>query len=230
MITFLITIVILFLAYNLIPNIYYRNFLAKVIKKINTREKEIALTFDDGPDKRYTPELLDLLKKYKIKSTFFMVADKARENKSIVERTAAEGHAIGLHSRHHRSAWLSFPWQLRDDFNNSLEIFKKLNLEIRYYRPPWGTFNIFTYYFAFKNNLKTILWSLNTKDWSSRVTVEEITENIINNIEVGDIILFHDSYAAGTPARALLVLDKVIPLLLEKGYSFVRLPEVGDQE
>jgi peptidoglycan/xylan/chitin deacetylase (PgdA/CDA1 family) len=209
----------IFLVYDVIPNYYSRNISRKVIKKLNNNC--IAITFDDGPDERYTPQLLDLLKKHDVKATFFLVANKAFNNKDLLYRIIREGHEIGLHSLNHKSAWLSSPWYTEMDFSESLRIFKELGINIKFFRPPWGTFNLFTLYNANKNGLKTILWSVEAKDWSSKTTTEDIKNRIMEKIKQGDIIVLHDSNGAeGAPARTIEALRYVIPKLKEQGYNF----------
>lgn len=219
MIKVLCILLLIFIMYNVIPNYYSRNISRKVIKKFNNNC--IAITFDDGPDERYTPQLLDLLKKHDVKATFFLVANKAFNNKDLLYRIIREGHEIGLHSLNHKSAWLSSPWYTKRDFSESLRIFKELGVNIKFFRPPWGTFNLFTLYNANKNELKTILWSVEAKDWSSKTTTEDIKNRIMEKIKQGDIIVLHDSNGAeGAPARTIEALRYVIPELKEQGYNF----------
>lgn len=227
----LFSIIIFSLIYTILPNYYYRNFSKKIIKSINPINKEIALTFDDGPDPRYTNDLLDTLKKYEIKCTFFLVAEKALKNKKIFQRMMNEGHTIALHSLSHRSAWLSLPWQTKKDFKISLKISKALGYEVKLTRPPWGTFNLLTQYYADKHNLQTILWSLNAKDWSRKTTSQEIINKIVKQVKAGDIIVLHDSNGAkNAPVRTLKALDIIIPKLKSKGFKFVTIKEkVGEQ-
>lgn len=213
--------IVIFLMYEVIPDYYNRNLSRKVIKRFRSNN-EIALTFDDGPDSRYTPKLLDLLKEHGVKASFFVVAENAVENQDIFFRMIEEGHSVGLHSLNHRSAWLSFPWQTQADFSKSVKLFKKLGVNIKFFRPPWGKFNILTQYNADKHNLKTILWSLSAKDWSRFVTSNDIKNSIVDNIKAGDIIVLHDSNGAeGAPLRTIDALNEAIPKLKEMGYNFV---------
>lgn len=225
-------LVILFMGYEVIPNYYNKYISRKIIRNINRRKKEIALTFDDGPNPRYTNELLDLLKKHDIKCTFFIVAENSLKNRDLLERIIYEGHSIGLHSLKHKHAWLSTPLETKKDFEMSLKIFKELGVNIKFFRPPWGTFNLLTQYLAEKWGLKTILWSINARDWSDKVTSKQIAEKIINHIQNGDIILLHDSGGAeGAPKRTIEALKEIIPKLKDDGYNFVTMDEkAGDLE
>lgn len=219
------------IVYLIVPNYYFRNLSKKIVRKIESPKKEIALTFDDGPDAKYTNDLLDILKKYEVKCTFFLIAEKALKNKNIFQRMVKEGHVVALHSLNHRSAWLSSPWQTKKDFQKSLKIFESLGYELKLTRPPWGTFNLFTQYYAEKHHLQTILWSLNAQDWSRKTTSEEIIEKIVDRVTAGDIIVLHDSNGAqGAPARTLKAVDVIIPQLQSSGFEFVTINQkVGAQ-
>ncbi len=222
----LLFIIIVSLVYIIIPNYYNTKISNKVIRRLKSNN-EIALTFDDGPDKKYTPILLNLLKKNNVKATFFVVAEKAVRNKEIFYRIIKEGHSIGLHSLNHKSAWLSFPWETQMDFSKSINIVKKLGVKVRFFRPPWGKFNMLTQYNADKYKLITVLWSLTPKDWSRFVTSNDIESNIVNNIKAGDIVLLHDSNGAKeAPLRTIDALEDAIPKLKEMGYNFVGIDKI----
>ena len=221
----LVLIIATFLIYSIIPNYYYRNKSNKVIKYINGTN-EIALTFDDGPDSKYTPLLLDLLKEQEVKATFFLVADKALTSKDIYKMIISEGHSVGLHSFSHKSAWLSLPWQTKKDFEQSVKTLNNLGHRVKFFRPPWGTFNLLTQYYAESNNLKTILWSVEAKDWSSSSTVEQIRNRVVDSIKSGDIIVLHDSNGADkAPERTIRALREIIPNLKNQGYTFITIDE-----
>lgn len=209
------------LAYALLPNLYFREFSNKVIKKTATKDKIIMLTFDDGPDPRYTPEILNILKKNGVKGNFFVLAEKAMENPKLIERIVSEGHYIGLHYIKHYNQILRLPNQTKKDFSDSVKIMGKLGVKIRYFRPPWGMFNPVTVHYAKSNNLRVILWSLHAMDWSRWVTVDYIKNKIINKVRPGDIILLHDGRGAkDAPRKTISALETVLPILKEKGYRF----------
>ncbi|MDP4176884.1 MAG: polysaccharide deacetylase family protein [Bacillota bacterium] len=222
-----ICIFLLFFIYNIIPNFYYRNIYKSTIKKFKTDKKNIAITFDDGPDYRYTPILLDLLKKYNVKCTFFLVAEKAYNNKELVIKIKEDGHSIGLHSLKHKSAWLSFPFETKKDFDCSIKYLSDINVKVDFIRPPWGTFNILTQYYINKYNLTTVLWSINAADWSKKTTVDDIINKVIYRIKPGDILVLHDSNGAeGAPLKTISALEKIIPELLNEGYEFVTINQI----
>ena len=135
-----------------------------------------------------------------------------------------------MHSLYHKSAWLSFPWETINEFNKSLDIFKKLGLNIKYFRPPWGTFNALTLGNALKHNLKVVLWSVEAYDWRKDNTPSNIEKILLDRITKNDIIVLHDSGGAkGAPKNTLKALDTALPKLLERGFNFVTIDDVmGD--
>jgi peptidoglycan-N-acetylglucosamine deacetylase len=215
-------IVTLVLIYVIIPNLRFRVFSNEVIKRASTKEKVIALTFDDGPDPRYTPKLLDVLKRYDVKSTFFVLAEKAHMYPELIQRIMDEGHHIGLHSFKHMNAIFLLPNQTKREFADSVRIMNKLGVKVKYFRPPWGMFNPLTFYYAKLHNLKVVLWSVHASDWSRWVNVDYIKNRLINKVRPGDIVLLHDGRGAkDAPQRTINALETVLPALKQKGYRFV---------
>lgn len=222
------SIIILFLTYQLIPNFYARHFNKHVFHRMPNKAEAIALTFDDGPDPVYTPQLLDLLKKENVHATFFLVAERAKAHPEIVERMQKEGHAIGLHSFAHRGFWLENPNQTRLDFEESIEIFQALHVDLVGFRPPWGTFNALTAHYAQKEDLPIFLWSRNAKDWDIDTSAEDIVKRVSAGLENGEIIVLHDAGGdKGAPAHTIEALELALPRLKEN-YQFVTLEEGGD--
>lgn len=212
--------------YTIIPNLWMRNLSRKSIRKINGEGCRIALTFDDGPDSRYTPELLDLLKTYGAKATFFVIAQKASDNPQLIQRIKDEGHTIAMHTWSHRIAWSNSPVRTKKEFEKSLDVFRELGIPVRYFRPPWGTFNLCTYPIAAKYGLKTILWSLELYDWRQDTSASDIFRNLKNCCIPGDIILLHDSGGdEGAPRHTLDAMKKFLPWCRERGFQLVNMED-----
>src|SRR5699024_1852712 len=121
--------------YTILPSFYFRHCSSSIKRKFSN-EDSIFLTFEDGPNPGYTLEILDLLKKYNVKATFFVVVEKAENNKEIIDRIIEEGHTLAIHSYSHRSAWLSSPWRTKKDFECSISALNNIGHEVKYFRPP----------------------------------------------------------------------------------------------
>ena len=216
----------IFLGYCAIPNLYAKNGSKRVRKTLPKGKKQIALTFDDGPNAKYTGRVLDILKKYQIKATFFIVIKNANQNLDLIERMQAEGHEIAFHSYKHQSAWELTPWETLREIPKGEELLKAQNVTFSYVRPPWGTFTLFTLFGMLRRNLQVILWSIEAYDWRKNQTKEGIAKTILERIEDGSIIVLHDSGGAeGAPEHTIGSLDLWIPELLKQGYHFVTISQ-----
>ena len=226
--TFIIIAACIFLVYCFIPSWWARNMSSKVLRKGSRSNMQIALTFDDGPSAEYTPQLLNILKGYNIKATFFLVGQRAAQNPWIVKRIQSEGHSIGCHSFYHQHAWLFTPGKTYNDLENASKTISGITgTPIHWYRPPWGTFNLLSMPFAKKLGMKPAYWSIEAQDWDKKTTIEHIYTTVINNAQNGSIIVLHDNGGAkGAPQKTLKALPVIIDTLLQKGYPFVTLDEM----
>lgn len=181
----------------------------------------IYLTFDDGVDVVYTPKLLDLLLKYDIPATFFIVAATAKEHPELVERIYQEGHGIGIHNLTHRSGYLMTPGQTRRAVKESLEIFDQLHIRPKFYRPPWGHVNLSLPKVLKENSLKMVLWDVMAEDWEGDTTAGAIAYKLLTRTHQGDIICLHDGRGSNeAPARTIEALAEVLPRWQRLGYQF----------
>ncbi len=224
-------IIIIFLIHSVIPTLYNKYINSNIIRHTN-KDNEIMLTFDDGPDERYTNELLDLLKENQVKATFFVVVENAKENPDIIYRMNKEGHTIALHSLEHKNALFYSYKYTRKDFENSIEIMRNFNYQINYYRPPWGHSNIFTNFFIKKYSLKMILWDVMAEDWSKYATVASIYSKLLLRTDGTSIICLHDAGensggALDAPLKTIEALSTVLPKLKLEGYKFITPERLG---
>ena len=185
------------------------------IWKINTIEKVIYLTFDDGPQPRATPFVLDELKKYNAKATFFCIGKNVEENFELYQKIIEEGHAVGNHSYNHLNGWKT------DDAVYLDNIYKaKKVIDSNLFRPPYGRITKFQLKNlpAEKYKLKTIMWSVLSGDFDEVVSGEECYLTVVKNTKEGSIVVFHDS------EKAFKRLSYALPLVLEyftkKGFEF----------
>lgn len=212
----------LFLTYGFIPSYITKQ---KFFKKEKPKGKELYLTFDDGPSE-YTDKLLNLLNKYNIKATFFCVANFAKEHKNIIEKMKKEGHLIALHSLKHKNAMLQGIKETKNDLEESLKIMKKMNIDINYYRPPWGDSNLVLKKELKNKNIKLILWNVMAEDWEAKATKDTIVNKLLTRTKNGDIICLHDGRGKEkAPLKTIEALEIAIPIFLEKGYKFKKIDE-----
>ncbi|KJR46118.1 polysaccharide deacetylase [Desulfosporosinus sp. I2] len=178
----------------------------------------VALTLDDGPDPIVTPRVLEVLKRHNISATFFVVAEKAIRYPELIRQMQAEGHQIGVHSLRHRYAWFSSPWQTAREWSESVHLLEQLTLDkITWMRPPWGTFNLMTWWWLKKHKMRAVLWNVEGHDWESRRSPEEITARILSKVDEGAIIVLHDSGGeSGAPENTLLALEQMSDQIVQE--------------
>jgi len=215
--------------YAFLPGFISRTFGFRVFKRGRARE-EIALTFDDGPDPVYTPRLLDLLRRYGAKATFFVVGVHAERHPELLKRMAEEGHAIGIHNYVHKTNWLMRPGTVKKQIRRTSEIIEQATgVKPIYYRPPWGIVNLFD--FANLGYLKIILWSAMFGDWRKRVGAERLTARMLKKLRPGEVLLLHDcgkTFGADedAPEEMLKALEVCLERGSELGYRFVTIGEM----
>jgi peptidoglycan/xylan/chitin deacetylase (PgdA/CDA1 family) len=172
----------------------------------------IYLTFDDGPVQEATPEVLDILAKYGVKATFFMVGDNIRKYPDVFARVIGEGHAAGNHTYHHLNGWHTPPGLYAHDVHQCREY-----LDSQLFRPPYGRFTP-SQYFLLRKDFRFVLWSVLTYDFHRQTTPEQCLTNALSNTGSGSVVVFHDS------PKAMNNLRYALPLFLEHfltlGYRF----------
>lgn len=176
--------------YAFIPGLLSRVFGYRVFKRGNANN-ELCLTFDDGPDPVYTAQLLDLLKHYNAKATFFVVGAHAKLHPELLLRMKEEGHTIGVHNYEHKTNWLMWPKTVRKQIVMTNDIIEQVTGERSiYYRPPWGIINVFDYRNVSKMNI--VLWSALFNDWHEKLTAPKLQKKLLKKVNPGEVLLLHD--------------------------------------
>lgn len=197
---------------------------ANVYRCKENTNKEIALTFDDGPHPVYTDKILDILKEYGVKATFFMIGENVINYSEVALRVKNEGHEIGNHTVKHLSARKTPEEDLVTDMISCSEIiYNVLGFNPSIVRPPEGAIVPSVLEVCDKINCSVILWNVDTRDWA-HTSPSRIFKNVMQNTDSGDIILMHDYISKNSPTPEALRM--IIPKLLEQGYSFVTVSEL----
>lgn len=223
---YIFLILLIFYYKNLSINAFSNNY-GRVINHGPKEEKVIALTFDDGPHPTYTNQILDILKEYDVKATFFVLGKFAEAYPDIIIRQWQEGHEIGNHTYSHVDAKRVSKKVLYNEYKKTQEIIENLiNHQPRLFRPPYGSFDSQALDIMEMHDSIIVLWSAHqdSKDWSNP-DVEEIVNTTLSNIKNGDIILFHD-YVYYDESSTVEALKEIIPELKSRGYRFVTISEL----
>jgi peptidoglycan/xylan/chitin deacetylase (PgdA/CDA1 family) len=160
------------------------------IWSIPVNRKIIYLSFDDGPHPVLTPFVLDELKKYNAKASFFCIGKNVLAHPDIYRRIIDEGHAVGNHSFNHLNGWKTADHIYLDDLAEA-----KKYIDSRLFRPPYGRINRFQLkqLSLQRFNLKAVMWTVLSGDFDEKISPENCLENVLLNSESGSIIVFHDS-------------------------------------
>lgn len=186
-------------------------------KKINNSDKLIALTFDDGPNYN-TNKVLDVLAKYNVKATFFVLGSKVMNNKKILKREYDSGMEIGNHTFNHLLLTKYKENVIKGEIDKtSSVIFEVTGRYPKLLRPSYGVYNNIVKKIG---NMPIIIWDIDTLDWKYHNS-KRIASRVINKVKDGDIILMHDIYSATANS-----LNIIIPELQNRGYTFVTIPEL----
>ena len=178
----------------------------------------VALTFDDGPNARYTEALLDGLKEREVRASFFLVGQCIEGNEDTVRRMAEEGHLIGVHCMEHRDLTREPEEEaVRQLMDTAAMIGAVTGRMPEYIRPPFGKWSSGLQEAV---PMETVLWSVDSLDWKLQDT-DRIVRRVLKDTEDGDIILMHDEFQTSVEA-AMEIIDN----LLAKGYTFVTVDEL----
>lgn len=191
------------------------------------RSKQIALTFDDVPDPRFTPQILDILKKKGVKATFFVVGERAQKHPDLVLAIKRDGHVIGNHSYNHpqfkKLSLTAFQRQIR---KTERILYKQTGIRPRLIRPPYGEINEAQLVWARNNGYKIVNWDVDSLDWKG-IGKEEVKQNILGHVGPGSIILQHAGGGVGSNLTGTIqALPDVIDELRKQGYRFVTVSEL----
>jgi len=215
--------------YAFLPAFISRMFGFRVFSR-GVAESEIAITFDDGPDPVYTPQLLDLLKRYGAKCTFFVVGANAEKYPDIIARIHEEGHVIGIHNYQHYSNWLMRPKTVTRHIMMTSDVIERITgVKPTLYRPPWGIVNLFD--FRRIGHLQIVLWTGMFGDWRAKVGAEKLYQRMRKKLRPGEVFVLHDSgrtFGADedAPANMIAALERILEDGRAKGYRFVSVDEM----
>lgn len=194
------------------------------------RRGTVALTFDDGPHPKYTPELLDALRQSGVLATFFVLSTQAKLHVDIIQRMIDEGHDVQIHGSRHWFVPLLHPLAAKMQCFGAARTMKQLfGITCDVYRPTWGACNLATLLWVRLNGMKLCTWSVMVGDW--RVTDSEVlVRRIEDKLTDEAIIVLHDSDVtlgaeAGAPASVITAIPQIVERVSSRGLKFVKISD-----
>ena len=205
------------------------NFQGIVISeaKLPPEKKVIALTFDDGPWPNTTAKVLDILKKNRIKSTFFVVGQNVKNYPDLTKQIVADGHIIANHTWHHWYHQMNAQAAAYEVANTTDIIYQTTGVRTSLFRPPGGIMNNGVAAYAKNNKYAVIIWSADSMDYS-RPAVPRLMNNIFREAKPGGIVLMHDG--GGDRSNTVKALPEIISRFRKQGYEFVTVPELLEMQ
>ncbi|MBR1687099.1 MAG: polysaccharide deacetylase family protein [Prevotella sp.] len=194
------------------PAIWLRWLYPRATWRMDRDERAVYLTFDDGPIPEATPFILDTLREYGVKATFFMVGDNVRKHPELFERIKAEGHQVGNHTFNHLGAFKHWTSTYIINTHKANEL-----IDAHLFSPPHGWMRWSEYYWLSKK-YRIVMWDLVTRDYSKWMTAEDVLANVKRYARNGSIITFHDSLKSIDKLH--YALPQAIEWLKQEGYAF----------
>ncbi len=187
--------------------------------EVQSAEKDIYLTFDDGPHPQATTFVLQELKKYNAKATFFCIGKNVKEHFPIYQQIISDGHRPGNHTFSHLNGWKTADKKYISDIEQAQNI-----IDSQLFRPPYGRITKFQLN-ALSNqrfNFKVVMWNVLSADFDEKISPERCYLNVIHNAGPGSIVIFHDSQKA--MPRLTYALPRVLEYFAGQGFRFKIIP------
>lgn len=192
------------------------------IKTIPTTHKVVALTIDDGPHYKTTPEILAVLKEKHVRATFFVLGENVERSQELLNQEVTDGHEIGNHAYSHKPLTKMTKNQIKEELTKTENLITKVASKPVLFRPPGGTYNKVVLQTAQDTGYTTVLWSIDPHDWD-HPSVKQVVAQVINNVKPGSIVLLHDGQYPLPTSKAISV---IIDTLKNQGYEFVTVSEL----
>lgn len=186
--------------------------------RMRTKAKELYLTFDDGPHPRATPFVLDVLKQYQAKASFFCIGKNVMAHPDIYQRILSEGHAVGNHTQHHLNGWKTDTATYLSDVNEAARY-----IGSRLFRPPYGRIRLQQLRRMKEYNI--VMWDVLSGDFDIELSKEKCAHHVLWNAGPGSVVVFHDSEKAFP--RLEYALPATLAYFSQQGYVFRSLSANG---
>jgi peptidoglycan/xylan/chitin deacetylase (PgdA/CDA1 family) len=222
---FLLFTLALFFAVSLLIKVTkFHNYFG--IHGVDTEEKVVALTYDDGPSPPSTNQLLDILDRYQVKATFFEIGRNIEKHPEIVPMIVARGHELANHSYSHTDMMFKPREFLLSEIEKTDKLLQELGVkqDSISFRPPFGRRCVVLSYLLSQMQKKMIMWDVNSLDYEKTLSAEDIANRVIDNVRSGSIVLMHDS--GGDRSKTLAATQAIVKTLQSKGYAFKTVSEL----
>lgn len=201
-------------------------FFGEIIPRVETSEKLVALTFDDGPTRQFTDEILQILQQENVRATFFLIGGELEKNPDEGKKIVAAGHEIGNHSYSHVRMILVTPSFVKEELEKTDALIRAAGYEkTPHFRPPYGKKLFAVPFYLSQNNRKSITWDVEPESFPEVAeSSAETTKYVLDNTKNGSIILLHVMY--DPQRKSMNSVKLIIQGLKDKGFRFVTVSEL----
>ena len=198
----------------------------EVFSRLETAKPLVALTFDDGPSLRFTPEILAILKSKGVSATFFLIGKEIEENRSAVQAIIEAGHEIGNHSYSHSNMTLLGPDSVAQEIERTDAAIRAAGYQGEiHFRPPYGKKLISLPWYLSTHDRKTVMWDVEPESFPDiDGNADAITRHVLDNTRSGSVIIMHPMYRSREPSRQ--ALPDIIDGLRVRGFTFVTVSQL----
>lgn len=197
-----------------------------IVLKGPSQPKRVALTFDDGPDRQWTPAIANVLNQHGVKGTFFVLGQMVDQNPDILQQLVRQGHEIGNHTYSHKQLHTLTPQQLEEEVNRTDNaIYRAVGIRTRLIRPPYGGLSDSVIQYLRDRGYKIILWNVDSLDWTG-ISAPDLASNVLAHTTPGSIILFHSAFGRNGLSNTVEALPRIIRTLQQNGYSFATISQL----
>ncbi|MFF8841806.1 polysaccharide deacetylase family protein [Streptomyces sp. NPDC015127] len=184
--------------------------------RVPAKDRTMVLTFDDGPDPRYTPAILATLREHGVQAMFFVCGEMATQHPDLLRKMADDGHVIGNHTWSHPLVPGLAPSRIRDELGSTSEVVEQaVGAAPLWYRAPYGAWNRHSFEIGAELGMEPLAWTLDTLDWTEPGT-RTIIRRVLEGAAPGVVVLSHD--AGGNRSQSVAALRRYLPELLDDGY------------
>ncbi len=198
-----------------------------ILRQAKSPQKMVALTFDDGPDRVYTPAILDILRDRGVKASFFLIGNRVDEYPDVAKRIVDEGHIVGNHTYTHPELSKASGDVLRQELSLTEKALSRLGVSgTAFFRPPYGAISPSLVEEAGSLGYRVALWSIDSLDWRG-LPKDRVVSNILPLVVPGSVVLQHSAGGPGEDLSGTVeALPEIIDFLTSSGYRFVTLTEM----
>lgn len=198
----------------------------KLVSHVETTDKVVALTFDDGPTAKYAPEVLALLREKAVKATFFVTGQEAEENAALAQAMVADGHELGNHTWTHSDMTLASPEKAASEVERTDAVIRAAGHQGEiYFRPPFGKKLFGLPLYLSRHGRTTVTWDVEPESFAEVASSSErITQHVLDRVQPGSIVILHVMYPSRETSRQ--ALPGIIDGLRERGFRMVTVSEL----